>query len=73
VVASSGRSQASWALALGLSRQSFNDRMRFRTAWTLADAIALAEGMGIELDQLVGSDDMPIGFVTADAPAEVMA
>ena len=71
-VRASGRSGVYLATKLGMTQPAFSDRMRGRTPWTLADAIAIADDLGVSLDGLVGREDLPIGYIPTtreDVPA----
>lgn len=67
VVRASGRKHIYVATALGMTQPAFSDRMRGRTPWTLADAMTLAELLHVSLDQLVGNQDLPVGFTLAES------
>lgn len=71
-VRASGRKDIYVATHLGLAQTPFSDRMRGRTPFTLAEAIKIARLLDISLDELVGDDDLPCGFVPIDE-AEVPA
>lgn len=57
-----GRPGTEWSRILGMSRPAFSDRLRGRTPFTLADAVTIADSLGLSLDALVGDDDMPTGL-----------
>jgi len=59
----SHRTGRQWADLLEVSPQALSDRLRHRTAWTLADAAAIAGALEVSLDALIGPDDLPIGYV----------
>lgn len=69
-VRASGRTHRSLAAALGLTPPSFSDRMSGRIRWSLVDAVALAKELDVSLDELVGAQDLELGYaLTEAAPA----
>ncbi len=60
-VLASGRRHPDLAAAIGLGRCAFADRMRGRTRWTLAEALALAGELRLPLDDLLIGPETPAG------------
>lgn len=62
-----------WADLLECSPQGVSDRLRGRTAWTLADTMTIAATLRVSVDALVGTDDLPIGFVLDRGTVDALA
>ena len=62
LVRSDKRTGPEWALLLGLGIQSFHDRLKGRTRWTLCDAVTIAATLGTTVDALVGDEDLELGY-----------
>lgn len=67
-VRSDARTGVEWAALLGIGPQSLSDRLRTRTAWTLADAVTIAATLCVSVDALVGNDDLPLGYTLPALP-----
>ncbi len=65
----SGLRDAHFARSLGLSTPAMSDRMRGRTRWTLTEAALIARMLGVSLDDLVGDDDLDLGYLPIGKPA----
>lgn len=54
---------------LGLSQPAVSARLTGRTRWTLAEIVELARLLGMTVDELIGDDELPIGYALTEKAA----